>query len=74
MFEKFIVSSEVSEDSLALMRCVGSLKAYGAKKCLLIQFRTVEEVIDYTRGKATFPTQKYDDFFDENAKVLEVSR
>lgn len=71
MFEKFIVSSEVSEDSLALMRCVGSLKAYGAKKCLLIQFRTVEEVIDYTRGKATFPTQKYDDFFDENAKVLE---
>ena len=51
MFKKFIVATDLSDDSLELMGCVGRLTAYGAQKCVLIQYRTVDEVIDYTRGQ-----------------------
>jgi len=70
MFEKFVVAVDLSDDSLALMGCVERLKAYGAKKCLLIQYRTIEEVIDYTRGQSNVPLQKYEDAFADNKKKL----
>jgi len=70
MFEKFVVAVDLSDDSLALMGCVERFKAYGAKKCLLIQYRTIEEVIDYTRGQSNVPLQKYEDAFADNKKKL----
>lgn len=48
MFEKFIVATDVSKDFLVSMSCVGGLKPYGAKKCLLIQFRDLNEIIDFS--------------------------
>jgi len=70
MFEKFVVAVDMSDDSLALMGCVERLKAYGARKCLLIQHRTIDEVIDYTRGQSNVPPQKYEEAFSENKKNL----
>jgi nucleotide-binding universal stress UspA family protein len=70
MFKKFIIAADMSEDSLKLMVCAGKLKAYGAKKCLLIQFRTVEEVIDYTSGQSNVPRHKYEEFVKENERIL----
>ncbi len=70
MFKKFIVATDLSDDSLELMGCVGRLKAYGAQKCLLIQYRTVDEVIDYTRGQSNLPLHKYEEIFKENQENL----
>lgn len=70
MFKKFIVATDLSDDSLELMGCVGRLKAYGAQKCLLIQYRTVDEVIDYTRGQSNLPLHKYEEVFKDNQKNL----
>lgn len=70
LFEKFVVAVDLFDDSLALMGCVGRLKAYGAEKCLLVQYRTVEEVIDYTRGQSNVPLGKYEDEFKKNEKDL----
>ena len=70
MFKKFIVVTDMSDDALELMGCVGRLKAYGAQKCLLIQYRTVDEVIDYTRGQSNLPLHKYEEIFKENQENL----
>ncbi len=47
MFEKFILATDISKDSSVLMSCAGALKAFGAKKCLLIQFRDLNEINDF---------------------------
>lgn len=70
MFKKFIVATDLSDDSLELMGCVGRLTAYGAQKCLLIQYRTVDEVIDYTRGQSNMPLHKYEEAFTESKQNL----
>ncbi|MDY0283669.1 MAG: universal stress protein, partial [Synergistaceae bacterium] len=70
MFKKFIVVTDMSDDALELMGCVGRLKAYGAQKCLLIQYRTVDEVIDYTRGQSNLPLHKYEEAFKDYQKNL----
>ena len=70
MFKKFIVATDLSDDSLELIGCVGRLKAYGAQKCLLIQYRTVDEVIDYTRGQSNLSLHKYEEVFKENQQNL----
>jgi nucleotide-binding universal stress UspA family protein len=47
MFEKFILATDISKDSSVLMSCAGALKPFGAKKCLLIQFRDLNEINDF---------------------------
>ena len=47
MFEKFILATDISKDSSFLMSCAGALKPFGAKKCLLIQFRDLNEINDF---------------------------
>ena len=70
MFEKFLVAVDLPYDSLTLMGCVERLKAYGAKKCLLIQFRTIDEVIDYTKVRSNIPFKKYEEAFEADQKKL----
>ncbi|MDD4201100.1 MAG: universal stress protein [Eubacteriales bacterium] len=70
MFKKFIIAVGLPDDSFELMGCVGRLKAYGAQKCLLIQYRTVEEVVDYTRGQSNIPLHKYEEAFKANKQKL----
>lgn len=70
MFEKFVVAVDMCDDSLELMGCAARLKAYGAEKCLLVQFRTVDEVIEYTQGQSNMPLQRYEEKFKENQKHL----
>ncbi|MDD4159971.1 MAG: universal stress protein [Synergistaceae bacterium] len=70
MFNKFIVATDLSDDSLELIGCVDRLKAYGAQKCLLIQYMTVNEVIHCTRRQSNFPVHKYEEFFMESKQSL----
>lgn len=48
MFEKFIVARDISKDFSISMSCIGGLKPFGAKKCLLVQFRDLNEIIDFS--------------------------
>ena len=48
MFEKFIVATDISKDFSISMSCIGGLKPFGAKKCLLVQFRDLNEIIDFS--------------------------
>ena len=48
MFEKFIVATDISKDFSISMSCIGGLKPFGAQKCLLLQFRDLNEIIDFS--------------------------
>ncbi|MDD4160331.1 MAG: universal stress protein, partial [Synergistaceae bacterium] len=48
MFERFIVATDISKDFSVSMSCIGGLKPFGAKKCLLLQFRDLNEIVDFS--------------------------
>lgn len=48
MYEKFIVATDISKEFSISMSCIGGLKPFGAKKCLLVQFRDLNEIIDFS--------------------------
>lgn len=48
MFEKFIVATDISKEFSISMSCIGGLKPFGARKCLLLQFRDLNEIIDFS--------------------------
>ena len=39
MFKQIIIATDLSKESTAFINCLGGLKAYGTKKCLLLQIR-----------------------------------
>ena len=43
MFERFIVATDLSPASFAVVKCIGGLKTLGAKECLLLQCLSVME-------------------------------
>ena len=43
MFKRIIVATDLSPASLAVANCLGGLKAYGAKHCLLMQCLSLQE-------------------------------
>lgn len=44
MFSRLIVATDLSPASYAVVSCLGGLRAYGAKQCLLLQCLTLQEV------------------------------
>lgn len=44
MFERIIVATDFSLSAFAVVRCLGGLKAYGAKECLLMQCLSLQQV------------------------------
>ena len=48
MFEKFIVATDISKDFAISMSSIGGLKTFGAKKCLLLQFVDLNEIVDFS--------------------------
>jgi hypothetical protein len=44
MFSRFIISTDISLASFAAVNCIGGLKAYGAKQCLILQCLSLQEV------------------------------
>lgn len=71
MFEKFIVATDLSKDSDAVVCCMGGLKVFGAKQCLLVQFRSVEDIVALSRLCSTETFAKYDEILNEHKKILE---
>lgn len=44
MFNRFIVATDLSPASFAMVHCLGNLKKYGARHCLLLQCLNTQEV------------------------------
>ncbi|MCE5201254.1 MAG: universal stress protein [Synergistaceae bacterium] len=71
MLKNFIVATDLSKDSYVLVCCVGGLKVFGAERCLLLQFRSVDDVVEFSRACATETFSKYDHILEEQKKTLE---
>lgn len=68
MFRRVIVATDLSPASHAVVKCLGGLKAYGVKRCLLLQCLSVQE----TTSVALAATSAYlDDTLLEQKEILE---
>lgn len=68
VFDRIIVATDFSPASFAMLTCLGGLQAYGAKRCLLLQCMTTQEVgsvaLHYT-------TAFVDDILAQQKRLLE---
>ncbi|MCC5808083.1 MAG: universal stress protein [Opitutales bacterium] len=55
MFKRFIIATDLSPASFAVVRCLGALKAYGAEHCLLLQCLTYREAASTALSYDTEP-------------------
>lgn len=63
MFNKFIVVTDLTGDTPWLFGCTKRLMAYGAEKCLMIQYENIDEVIRYSRLQSSTLLKKSEEIF-----------
>lgn len=68
MFNRFIVATDLSSASFALVCCLGGLKDYGAKQCLLLQCLSVQEAASTAYS---YTTEHLERPFGEQNAILE---
>ncbi|HPU84763.1 MAG TPA: universal stress protein [Candidatus Latescibacteria bacterium] len=68
MFSRVIVATDLSPASYAVVNCVGGLKAYGAKECLLLQCLSLQEVGSVA---LSYTTAFLENSLNEQKEVLE---
>ena len=57
MFDRFIVATDLSPASFAVMNCLGGLQAYGAKQCLLLLCLNLNEAASAALSYSTAPLE-----------------
>jgi len=68
MFKRFIVATDLSPASFAVVNCLNELQAFGAKDCLLLQclgFR------DAASAALSYDTERLKEMLDEQKTILE---
>lgn len=68
MLSKFIIATDLSPASYAVVNCLGGLKVYGAKHCLLLQCLSIQEASSVA---ASYTTAKIDSRLNEQKQILE---
>ena len=68
MFNRFIVATDLSSASFAMVCCLGGLKNYGAKQCLLLHCISFQEA---TSTALSYTTDKLEKPFTEQKAILE---
>lgn len=68
MFKQFIVATDLSPASYAVVSCLGMLKTYGADRCLLLQCLSFGEVASTAFSYRTEPLEK---MLEEQRALLE---
>src|SRR5664280_117799 len=68
MLSRFIVATDLSPASFAVVNCLSGLKAYGAKHCMLLQCLSLQEVISVA---ASYTTAKIDSMLNDQKQILE---
>ena len=72
MFEKFIVATDISKDFAISMSSIGGLKPFGAKKCLLLQFVDLNEIIDFSGIYSNELVYEYEKTLSRHMKQIEA--
>ncbi len=72
MFEKFVVATDISKDFAVSMSSIGGLKAFGAKKCLLLQFVDLNEVMDFSGIYSNELVCEYEKTLSRHKKQIEA--
>jgi len=68
MFGRFIVCTDLSLDAVAVVKCIGGLRVYGAQQCLLLQCLGF---LDVTSAAASYSTSQIDDLRKEQKQILQ---
>lgn len=68
LFDRIVVATDFSPASFAMLRCLGGLQAYGARRCLLLQCMTTQEVGSVTLH---YTTAFVDDILAQQKRLLE---
>jgi nucleotide-binding universal stress UspA family protein len=68
MFERFIVATDLSPASFAVVSCLAGLKACGAEQCLLLQCLSFSEA---TSTALSYTTEPLTDMINEQKDILE---
>ena len=72
MFEKFIVATDISKDFAISMSSIGGLKTFGAKKCLLLQFVDLNEIVDFSGIYSNELVYEYEKTLSMHKKQIEA--
>lgn len=68
MFERFIVATDLSAASFAVVSCLDGLKTYGARHCLLLQCLSFS---DAASTALSYHTEPLDEMLNEQKGILE---
>lgn len=68
MLSRFIIATDLSPASFAVVNCIGGLKAFGAKHCMLLQCLSFQEVSSVA---ASYTTAPIDSMLNEQKQILE---
>lgn len=71
MFEKVVIAADSSKDSNILISSLSGLKSYGTKNCLLVQFRTVDEIVDIAKAYNEAVLTEYVKNLQKQKSILE---
>jgi nucleotide-binding universal stress UspA family protein len=67
MFSRFIIATDLSPASFAVVNCLSGLKVYGAKHCMLLQCLSLQEA---SAVAASYTTAKIDSRLKEQKQIL----
>ena len=68
MFSRFIIATDLSLASSVVINCIGGLRAYGAKHCLLLQCLSIQEASSIA---ASYTTAQIECMLKDHKQVLE---
>lgn len=68
MFERFIVATDLSSASFAVVSCLADLKTYGARHCLLLQCLSFNDAASIA---LSYHTEPLDEMLNEQKGILE---
>lgn len=68
MIKRFIITTDLSPASFAIVNCIGDLKAFGASECLLLQCLSRQEMTSIALSYTTAPLDR---MLKEQKQILE---
>ena len=68
MISKFIITTDLSPTSYAIVNCLGSLKGFGASECLLLQCLNQQEMASLALSYTSAPVEN---MLNEQRQILE---
>lgn len=71
MFRQVVIATDLSKESTAFINCLGALKNYGTKRCLLLQIRLPGESLGMVNPYKATVFAEYEKILRNQKKILE---